>query len=214
MFLLIATVSHQLLARCLAVSIAMAREHMFAKFLVLCLGLARGIRESSQRGFELPRNCDSMPIWSSDKRKCCSCSTRRYPDSSDQVSMVQSFEYSDFACQLHKDTWERRICCPLWAIDCKPEDPQFQAGLSRDCRAPKEECQSYECRDIFQALAQITSKFVEVNGSFGVEPVWSETYISRESNQGYFCDCGCGELVDREAKICKAPASLSQAHRQ
>eukprot|EP00439_Symbiodinium_sp_Y106_P063971 s540_g9.t8 len=177
---------------------------MFAKFLVLCLGLARGIRESSQRGFELPRNCDSMPIWSSDKRKCCSCSTRRYPDSSDQVSMVQSFEYSDFACQLHKDTWERRICCPLWAIDCKPEDPQFQAGLSRDCRAPKEECQSYECRDIFQALAQITSKFVEVNGSIGVEPIWSETYISRESNQGYFCDCGCGELVDREAKICKA----------
>lgn len=192
----------RLLARCLAVSIAMARR-MFAKFLVLCLGLARGIRESSQRGFELPRNCDSMPMWS-DKKKCCSCSTRRYPDSGDQVDMVQAFEYSDFACQLHKDTWERRICCPLWAIDCKPEDPQFQAGLSRDCRAPKEECQSYECRDVFQALAEITSKFLEVNGSIGVEPIWSETYISRESNQGYFCDCGCGELVDREAKICKA----------
>ncbi|CAE7557196.1 unnamed protein product, partial [Symbiodinium pilosum] len=177
--------------------------------------VSQGLRPSDTSDHDkpkvnLPRTCENTFSGS----KCCGCGPPREAIGNRAKDKwlketSKTYGYIDSMCSKSSKPDDLKICCPLWAVDCKQEDYYFQQGLERDCAAPPRECKYYECRDVSRLLEKLDKQFYRAT-LFDDEPEDTlEERLRKDSDasitgHGTFCSCACGELMDEEKLTCKA----------
>eukprot|EP00929_Paragymnodinium_shiwhaense_P026463 TRINITY_DN1574_c0_g1_i4.p1 TRINITY_DN1574_c0_g1~~TRINITY_DN1574_c0_g1_i4.p1 ORF type:complete len:436 (+),score=58.13 TRINITY_DN1574_c0_g1_i4:108-1415(+) len=172
-----------------------------------------GLHNATSRGYPLPRPCNAL---SNFKQKlnggenCCVCdpnSGSAYFNEIDQK--LDTCAWSDGRTQLSK------MCCPAWAVDCEPGDYAYEKGLREDVPLIDQlTCDDNECADVaklHRAAKQELSKYAKAaapEASLSVIDIYvtglSNKHTSGRQYRVKACsDCTCGELVEKEAMLCK-----------
>lgn len=174
---------------------------------LLLLGIAWALRETQasraevemfERGkkFKLPRKCDG---WKFDSSKCCSCGPRN------GQRVDQELEAVIDTCEVEKKgVVEGAPCCPVWATDCKEDEPEFKLGLKRDCVVTKADCYEAQCHDAKETLDS-TLRALEIlkREKPKGKTYQEEGHVTGKSSSGVGCSCGCGDIADPKSMTCQ-----------
>jgi len=171
------------------------------KVLCFCWAVGHALREEGgmprdKKKYIMPRKCSG---WKLDKSKCCSCGERT---GSYFEAELESWVNS---CEVVKgNVVSGAACCPVWATDCKEDEPEFAAGLKRDCRITQADCDEAQCFDVKQALDHTEYALEKLKRDKSRELTYQEKgFVTGTSNHNKFCDCACGEITDKAKMLCK-----------
>ncbi|CAK8992348.1 unnamed protein product [Durusdinium trenchii] len=151
--------------------------------------------------FDLPRNCDDT----GKSTTCCACGQMKEYGLSDEEKEWMHSEWGrlDDMCSRTTDEHQKRICCPLWAIDCKETDPYYLHRWKQECVPEDKECLLTECRDVSERLATAKKMLKVAKMKLQAIPTWKGDYITGKSNHQWRCKCVCGELENEKTMECK-----------